>query len=145
MKWFALYLLVLSSFSSHAEVKPYSLQTDILCQQQYANPWIEVGIAPLQEGGHFAVILQHDENTKKTVAITEMYVMATFRTNSEWLYESVKEDFILTLYTGMGLGDLEIKNSKLRESLFPFMICSPGGSITYDRSTKPLPRISVGN
>lgn len=150
MKPFAMGLLSLFvSLFSYAGEGPSALtaKTSISCEQVTGSSWYEIGLMPFEsKRGYLIAVVLHDEESQSSRLVLETSVYET-KTNNDVTFENAKGTVRLIVnYNGVKLyqGTLSILKDG-PGSVHQEVECYKNGTITYDRISKPQPRISVGS
>ncbi|MEK2644045.1 hypothetical protein [Bdellovibrio sp. BCCA] len=148
MKPFAMGLLgLLISVCSFAQTPgPLSLSTTISCDQVAGDLWYEIGLVPFtSKDGYLIAIVLHDEKKQTSRLVMETSVYET-KNNESLVFENANGSLRLVVdYKGPYLDKGMLSILKDGQNVMHELDCYKNGRITYDRISKPQPRISVGS
>ncbi|WP_374077257.1 hypothetical protein [Bdellovibrio bacteriovorus] len=149
MKPFAMGLLSLFiSVSAFAETPAaFTALTSISCEQENGDQWYEVGLLPFEnKNGYLMAVVLHDDNDQSSRLVLETPVQQVEGKNT-LVFENARSTVRLVVTynnTRLSKGTLTILKDG-PGGLTQELSCYKQGRITYDRISKPQPRISVGS
>lgn len=149
MKPFAMGLLsLLISVCAFAETPAaFTALTSISCEQENGNQWYEVGLLPFEnKNGYLMAVVLHNDDDQSSHLVLETPVQQVGSKNSLTFENASSTVRLVVTYNNTRLykGTLTILKDGPGD-MTQELSCYKQGRITYDRISKPQPRISVGS